>query len=336
MCPNGPPLITTPNVAGEVGKSWILASNGTVYGAGEHLHSGRSFKEYLTGVKTMVSADDYTLFLMENGVVCGKGRYPSQMPLCNVAPFQMDYPVVVMTGVASISAAKNFDDSPFSIFLKGNGDLWGCGVNTNDKFGDLSWRHRRGDPALVMKNVSRAWAGSKHILMEMLNGSTILTGRKTYLQPPPPPAVLKPFGAATGKFWYKAANGTLFGHGYCKHCEMGLSPVDSLRQPVPVVDHIRAVDSFQHTVFLVQNGTAYTSGWNSAGQLGDGTKLERCSGLHWAMDHVQAVAIGRWTTILLGEDGTVYASGDNRYFQLGNLSMHQEGSKSFVKIMAIN
>jgi len=187
-----------------------------------------------------------------------------------------------------------------------------------------------------MKNVSRAWAGSKHILMEMLNGSTILTGRKTYLQPPPPPAVLKPFGAATGKFWYKAANGTLFGHGYCEHCEMGLSPLDSIHQPVPVVDHIRAVDSFQHTVFLVQNGTAYTSGWNFAGQLGDGTKLERCSGLHWAMDHVQAVAIGRWTTILLGEDGTVYASGDNRYFQLGNLSMHQEGSKSFVKIMAIN
>jgi len=122
MCPNGPPLITTPNVAGEVGNSWILASNGTVYGAGEHLHSGRSFKEYLTGVKTMVSADDYTLFLMENGVVCGKAQYSQNLkPLCNVDASQMDYPVVVMTGVASISAAKNIDDSPFSIFLKENG-----------------------------------------------------------------------------------------------------------------------------------------------------------------------------------------------------------------------
>jgi len=151
----------------------------------------------------------------------------------------------------------------------------------------------------------------------------------------PPPAGLKPFGAADHKFWYTDAQGTPYGQGMNYYCEMGL-PETGVRGNVPtnprtapVVHNIKAVASRGHTLFLLKNGTVYTSGNNDEGQIGDGSKEKRC-GLHWAMDHVQAVAVGGLKSLLLAEDGTVYGAG-----LMGN-SFRGHYSLSFVKLLTID
>jgi len=362
-CPRGSTLTTTPAVDGESRASWILASNGTVFGSGTDMFDNGPYKtevytEYLTGVKAIASGMRHTLFLMENGVVCGRGRNEQESPLCDAATSRVKDPVVVMTGVKSFSTHDRF-----SIFLKENGDLYGCGEDQIGNLGQGSGSSSpRRTPVLVNANVKSAWAGNSNVLMELLNGSTFVTGsdgwgqfglpsrwkstvtgkshRQEVPMELPPPAGLKPFGAADYKFWYTDAQGTLYGQGMNYYCEMGLPPtgvrgnVPTNPRTAPVVANIKAVASKQNTVFLLKNGTAYTSGDNRYGSVGDGSNSQRC-GLYWVMDHVQAVATGYSSSFLLAEDGTVYGSGDNSYFQLGS-SSYGASSASFVKILTID
>jgi len=351
-------------VDGESDSSFILASNGTVYGSGVALFDNGDWKsevtEYLTGVKAIASGQGHTLFLMENGVVCGRGSNNeyTYFPLCDVPTDKGKDPVVVMTGVKSFSTHFRT-----SIFLKENGDLYGCGEDLDGQLGQGSPpSDARRTPVLVKTNVKSAWVGRSNVLMELLNGSTFVIGNDAYHQfgfdtkwtstvtgvssrqevamELPPPEGLKPFGAGDNKFWYTDAQGTLYGQGMNYYCEMGL-PETGVRGNVPtnprmapVVHDFKAVASKYSTVFLLKNGTAYTSGRNEAGEVGDGSKQQRC-GLYWAMDHVQAVGIGKWTSFLLAEDGTVYGSGLNNNYQLGNRS-YGSSSLSFVKILTIH
>jgi len=311
----------------------------------------------LTGVKAIDSGVFHTLFLMENGVVCGRGRNEAETPLCDAATSNVEEPVVVMTGVKSFSA-----QGTFSIFLKATGDLYGCGKDHVGQLGQGSVSSSRQTPVLVNTNVKSAWAGNRNVLMELLNGSTFVTGSDYYRQfgldtrwfstatvagdrqevaiELPPPAGLKPFGAALDKLWYTDAQGTLYGQGSNSRCEMGLPEtgvsgnVPTNPRTAPVVHNIQAVASFLTTVFLLKNGTAYTSGDNTDGKVGDGSTSQRC-GLYWVMDHVQAVATGYYSSFLLAEDGIVYGSGSNSYSQLGN-SSYGSYSLSFVKLLTID
>jgi len=262
-----------------------------------------------------------------------------------------------MTGVKSFSA-----HSKFSIFLKETGDLYGCGEDYYGQLGQGSKTFKK-TRVLVNTNVKSAWAGVSNVLMELFNGSTFVTGSDGWQQfglpskwistvtgsfhgqevpmELPPPEGLKPFGAALSKFWYTDAQGTLYGQGSNANCEMGLPEIPGVAGNVPtnprtapVVHNIKAVASRQTTVFLLKNGTAYTSGRNELGQVGDGSKSQRC-GLYWVMDHVQAVAIGYRSSFLLAEDGTLYGSGYNDQGQLGN-SRYGRHSLSFVKIMTLD
>jgi len=137
-CPRGSTLTTIPAVDGERSISWVLASNGTVFGSGYSIFSGVSntkvFTEYLTGVKAIASGWSHTRFLMENGVVCGRGYVNEwRSPLCDAATSVVFHPVVVMTGVKSFSTHEHF-----SIFLKETGDLHGCGQHHSGQLGQGS------------------------------------------------------------------------------------------------------------------------------------------------------------------------------------------------------
>jgi len=101
---------------------------------------------------------------------------------------------------------------------------------------------------------------------------------------------------------------------------------------------ITAVASgFNHSIALAEDGTVYTWGSNSAGQLGNDNALTNSSipvkvlngnyeGTTYLGDasappnKITAVALGKWHSIALAEDGELYAWGGNDHGQLGDNS----------------
>ena len=76
---------------------------------------------------------------------------------------------------------------------------------------------------------------------------------------------------------------------------------------------------YTHAVALRNDGTVWTWGDNSSGQLGNGTTTGRATPIQVnGLSSVIAIAAGYDHTIVLKKDGTIWTWGGNSYGQLGN------------------
>jgi fibronectin type 3 domain-containing protein/alpha-tubulin suppressor-like RCC1 family protein len=73
-----------------------------------------------------------------------------------------------------------------------------------------------------------------------------------------------------------------------------------------------------HTLALRYDGTVYAWGYNSSGQLGDGTKNYSSTPLKVPVSGIVDIAGGGAHSLALKSDGTISAWGSNTYGQLGN------------------
>jgi len=85
-----------------------------------------------------------------------------------------------------------------------------------------------------------------------------------------------------------------------------------------ISNYAQKVSGANHTVFLMQDGTVRTVGYNSSGQLGDGTTVDKSTPVDIGLTGVQGVAGGYGHTVFLMDDGTVRTVGQNDYGQLGD------------------
>ncbi|MCL1904681.1 MAG: hypothetical protein FWG19_00975, partial [Methanomassiliicoccaceae archaeon] len=90
-----------------------------------------------------------------------------------------------------------------------------------------------------------------------------------------------------------------------------------------------------HSLALKSDGTVWTWGYNSDGQLGDGTRTDRTKpvqvkgpGGSGYLTGVTAIAAGSNHSMALKEDGTVWAWGYDLYGQLGDGDSGTEANKS--------
>ncbi|MGA9770453.1 MAG: hypothetical protein WBV94_15550 [Blastocatellia bacterium] len=82
---------------------------------------------------------------------------------------------------------------------------------------------------------------------------------------------------------------------------------------------------FIHSLFLKSDGTVWTAGDNSSGQLGDNTTTGRCTVVQVVINtggtpltNVVEIAAGFLHSLARKSDGTVWAWGDNTYGQIGD------------------
>ena len=79
-----------------------------------------------------------------------------------------------------------------------------------------------------------------------------------------------------------------------------------------------------HTLALKDDGTVWAWGYNSNGQLGDGTDTDRCEPVQVMIDAVTPLDDVRWISagdmhsLAVRNDGTVWAWGYNMYGQMGD------------------
>ncbi len=75
----------------------------------------------------------------------------------------------------------------------------------------------------------------------------------------------------------------------------------------------------QHSLFLKNDGTAWTCGWNNYGQLGDGTNTNRLTPVQVSgLTNVIAVATTEDHSLFLKSDSTVWGCGRNDWGQFGD------------------
>src|ERR1017187_3334127 len=119
------------------------------------------------------------------------------------------------------------------------------------------------------------------------------------------------------------ASGTACSAGENGYGELGDGTAVARWTPVPVVNLSSAINGIStglyHTIAVKNDGTVWTWGNNSYGQLGSGTTYDRLTPFSIiGVSSVVAVAAGQYHSLALTSGGIVWAWGYNGYGQLGD------------------
>jgi alpha-tubulin suppressor-like RCC1 family protein len=123
------------------------------------------------------------------------------------------------------------------------------------------------------------------------------------------------------------SDGVLWAWGYNGFGQLGNGNVNSQPLPLPVTHDngfvvtgaVAASAGTLHTLILRNDGRVFATGYNTFGQLGDGTTTDRLRAVAVpALTNITAIAAGGHFSLALRNDGTVWAWGANNGGQLGD------------------
>ena len=248
--------------------------------------------EGLTGVKAIAAGANFSLALLGNGTVMTWGAGEAGQ-LGNGANQESDVPVAVkgLSGVTAIAAGGEH-----ALALLGNGTVvaWGEGEHGQLGNGDS----RNSDVPVTVKGLSGVAAiaaGQEHSLA-LLKAGTVM---------------------AWGSDWY----GQLGDKAVREADEGEEEPSSDVPVAVEGLSGVSAISAgADHNLALLSAGTVMAWGEDEAGELGDGSIVERqeapvaVSGLA----HVTAVAAGGEHSMALLSAGTVMTWGEDKYGELGD------------------
>ena len=126
-------------------------------------------------------------------------------------------------------------------------------------------------------------------------------------------AIILILGGGTSSFAH-----SLWATGDNSSGELSLGPLTTnVRTPQFVSDKIIAISSAgKHSMYIKEDNTLWATGLNDAGQLGDGTTVNRSTAVLVATD-VVSVSCGGKHSLYIKKDGGMWATGSNASGQLG-------------------
>ena len=224
-------------------------------------------------------------------ITSGSSILISQTSFIKVRAFETGiYPSEVQSTFYVIGGALAAG-SYHSAVVKSSGPIWAWGNNGNGQLGIGSPISPCRTPNRIsdMTNVISIAAGSSHSLLAKTDGTVWSCGYNGY-----------------GQLGYGASD-------YSSH--LSYSQVSSLTKVISV-----AGCNYQ-SLGLKTDGTVWAWGYNSYGQLGDGSNIERDSPVQvHGLSNMVAIAAGNGHSLAIKNDGTVWAWGSNGQGQLGNNS----------------
>jgi alpha-tubulin suppressor-like RCC1 family protein len=267
---------------------------------------------YMKGVSSICNGASHTVILRFDGSVfsCGQNLY-GQLGIGSVIGTDKFVPVLDVVG-GSASAMQSVRaiscGMSWSHFVKGDGTVYGCGMNV---YGNL------GDNTVIQRN--------RVVQVVGVGGTGFLTGVR---------ASAGGFGDNCVSLFLRN-DGTVFGCGNNVFGTLGDNSVTQRNAVVQmlgvgavgVLSNIKQICVNASTsVFLANDGSCYACGGNSFGQIGDNSIIQRntvvqvrgIAGVGFLANITQIAANGDSThTLFLRGDGVVYGCGFNGFGQLG-------------------
>jgi len=249
-----------------------------------------------------------------------------------------------------------------TIALKEDGTVWSWGRNKYGSLGDGTTVRRKtpvkvlgpagegflegivkvaagNDYSLALMNDGSVWAWGVNDLGQLGNGTTALSSVPTKVKGPHGEGYLSNIVDIDCGNYHSIAlkrDGTLYSWGYNYYGQLGDGTIENRNTPVEVrgpdeiglmSDVINIDAGVRNSIALKNDGTVWTWGDNTNGQLGDGTESARYSPVQVKgannetfIKDVIAISMGGNHTIALKNDGTLWSWGGNYLCQLGDSS----------------
>lgn len=299
-----PGFTTKPMVTGGYAHTVTLNSDGTVWawglnqygqlGNGSFNNSGSPVKvPTLCNVTAIVAGGDHVVALKSDGTVWvwGSNDFGQLGNATNGYYSSVPVQVTNLSNVSAVAAGHRH-----TVVLKKDGTVWAWGRNGFGQLGDGTTATGRSPvQANGLSDIVAVAAGVSHTVAVKSDGTVWTWGSNVY-----------------GQLGYATA----------------APDNDSLiPKQVPNMSDVKSIAAgSDHTVVLKRDGTAWTWGWNIAGQLGNGTStsshdpVQALSSLNprQGLNNVVSIAAGRMHSIALLSDGTLRVWGLNSSGQLGN------------------
>ncbi len=328
--------------------SLFLKSDGTVWGSGGNTYASvgdgtnfeRSIPVQATGLSSIVAVAggaSHSLALKSNGTVwawtsnnsmgsVGDGTTTARYSAVQVS---------TLTGITAISAGY-YDN----MALKSDGTVWTWGLNTNGELGTGTTTNQTSPVQvsslsgitavscgyyhdLALKSDGTVWAWGDNSKGEIGDGTT--TARTTPVQVSSLTGIV---GISAGYYFNLAlkSDGTVWAWGDNSSAQLGDGTFTQRTTPVQVsgLSGIIAVEASQggasgtFGLALKNDGTVWGWGYNTNGELADGTATQRSTPVQVSgLNGVVAIAAGGNHSLALKQDGSVQSWGSNLFGQMG-------------------
>ncbi|MEO5677219.1 MAG: choice-of-anchor D domain-containing protein, partial [Usitatibacter sp.] len=337
-----------PQVAAGDAHTYLLASEGFVYGAGYNGNGqlgngttlGLSTLRPVSGLADVVAVASgafHGLALKRDGTVAAWGSNAAGQ-LGHGSPNSSEryfVEVVGLGGVASITAGKYH-----SVAVKADGTVWAWGLNAEGQVGDGSQVATRLAPVQVpgLTAVTAIAAGGRHTLALRADGTLVAWGANengqlgdgSTAQRRSPVAVsglsnVVAIAAGDAHSLALRSDGTVVAWGFNAFGQLGDASSANRLVPVAVVGLGSGVGLIaagaNHSMAVKVGGVLYTWGNNANSQLGNGNNLNQSTpSLIASPSSVVAIAGGARHTAVITSERKLYLWGDNFFGQVGNRS----------------
>jgi len=225
-----------------------------------------------------------------------------------------------------------------SLFLKSDGSLWAMGYNNSGQLGDGTLNKTNRPEQILPGGVTAIAAGASHSLLLKSDGSLWVMGYDNYGQlgngtnsgiyyTNRPEQILASGVTAVAAGQYHSlflkSDGSLWAMGDNGSGQLGDGTTDSgnyytNRPELIVTNGVTAIAAGQaHSLFLKSDGSLWGMGYNSDGELGDGTGINT-NKPEQITNGVVAIAGGLSHSLFLKSDGSLWAMGDDSNGELGD------------------
>ena len=279
------------------GHTLILKNNGTLWSCGANgygqLGLGDSNNKY-TFTEVTTNTDDiksvycgsyHTLILKNDGTLwgCGNNDY-GQLGLGDTTNRYTFTQVTTNTD----NIKEVYCGSSYTLILKNDGTLWGCGYNYDGELGlgDTTNRTAFTQITTNTNDIKSVYCGANHAF--------ILEN-----------------------------DGTLWGTGYNVYGQLGLGDTTNRTTFTVITTNTNDIKSvccgFYHTFILENDGTLWSCGRNDYGQLGLGDTSSRntFTEITTNTDDIKEIYCYNYQAFILKNDGTLWSTGYNNDGRLG-------------------